>query len=1343
MADNELFALQLPPSQAVPPQATTATSMVLPPVRAADRLRHFSEEIYDTRAESHLSRFVKVLIGDAGAGQVRKRLTFARLRATLQGSHFFDLDKFYGPLFGIRRTAEELLALDPHEGLATADQWQNEMSKDASFRSRIEQLARALVYGPTPTGMELIAEAILAVDCDVFESFIQADESYQTYGELEDQYGLGTPGGFYSDMEDISYSELEGASLARISGDERRIFTVRPKRAITQSEAFDLRRVLNRIKPVDSRLVIESSGVALHEPVSIVEVVADSEHWEVISEVGTSDASSIYPIQSVTPVEQPRPPFSGYQGEAWSYNADMVGVSAYSLDMDGAPAILATERMTYVDGSTKDFPADQAILPSRMVQAGRVISDAVLVSHPYTLAEAPLGTEGLYEDLYLIPRNAGPTGLYTDGGMSVTDLANLLSRDLEPDPYQLNPASRYWVSPPRPMWDLHDEVIEVRFASERLINYLTFEVAHYPQRIVVEVYSNSEWVEVLASDVIDSIPKIIPDLAQQERTGHPLHSAPGHWLKVSTRIEQTSGSRVRIKMVRWPSAGNPIGPTRRTRDAAGRVIVEQVPYSLALRSLDVGYRVYSKADFGEVASGEVISSTRDITGALVNFRRRDLIAQSLTAEGGGTWVSEPQPVNYAVVNLYVDTRTPDDDGTIVDRWYLHPTHIGAHFTIYYSNDPAESGSNSSFFEDLSWTPIPRDFVLQKGYVHIPPTRARYWKFEFTNLSAEQYECFVPISRKVKFFPRALVEAMHRSYQSASDEVPAEWLPLMDAVRESRYSDALTSLGLLDTRNNPRQSYLPTEALYFPDLNDQQRTRDASWVYGFTPWQQGGAAPAFSVKGRHVYEETQVPHSTKVAFFVGLKEIRAYRTNWADNDDTAVYFDTYDDFRNLTPGFTWTFEPGYMRSGTAPAGEVSATSRILPSRHNVEAIQFATVQSPPIQLVPDHDFRDPALATYDWTNIDSWIKVGDAQTIYSPSDRTVINVRRVVPVNQTVTLNHTVVNPVVHPVQSYLTYEVPDETSVADSVGGLATPVMGLSDEGWAYAAVRFTSMTNLTSPLYLQIIDTADDSVLIEREITAQAGQTVEDYLSYEISDANLAVRARLVQRGKSDDAWRVHSLALFEDSIIWEFSVNGGSDWFPAQTIRNNDRGVLTFAEPGNQLRYRVRTSRTNQWVSAVKIRPWYVGRKNARSSGTQRGPNVSVYDSDLPIHEDPMFTSWKKPIPQWWYLRSQRFDLLPVEGAPTVTEYARFYGRPVSETLTEPSDSASAWVLHRRGIEERMDFFNPISDISTRIGNFSRDSADTAPADDAATSRIAFFISKPVHNSIVQSVFSQRPVG
>ena len=178
------------------------TGLLIPPQTVQARLRHFPEEVYDTSPSTHIYRLVAALVGDSGVGQLKKRMLMQRLASTLQGTHFYDLDRFYGALLGFERTVNEYLRYDPYLEPQTIEVWQGIQDRDGSYRSRVEQLAAAIQYGPRAIGMELIAEALLGIDVEISESFETADFNARSYSQVE---ALGT----YGDLEVYHYGDLE------------------------------------------------------------------------------------------------------------------------------------------------------------------------------------------------------------------------------------------------------------------------------------------------------------------------------------------------------------------------------------------------------------------------------------------------------------------------------------------------------------------------------------------------------------------------------------------------------------------------------------------------------------------------------------------------------------------------------------------------------------------------------------------------------------------------------------------------------------------------------------------------------------------------------------------------------------------------------------------------------------------------------------------------------------------------------------------------------------------------------------------------------------------------------
>lgn len=394
--DPILLSLQSPAGLPIPPGTTAVTDPVSPPPRTADVLAHFFDGLYDKSPESHLSRFLKVLLGDSGVGQLRKRYLVSRFQQVILTTHFTDLDSLYGGLFGFRRLTSEALGFDPYYDAATPEEWDEIHARDSAYRNRIEQFSRALALGATKEGLEAVSSALLGgVECTIYETYMLVDENgsnpggspppvnARTYGDVEQQYR------YYIEMQRGTYGDIEGGSgsFGRTTTQNRSEFIVRPKRQITLEETYELTRVLNRLKPAEALLTIDPEGVAVHSPVKMRAVASDSTYWEIATKVAPRDEvaaayARVAASGATTPVAQPRPAFTGYQGEAWSYNSDVSKVVSYTEDP--TQTVVATvDYQRLMRGTVAvDFTADRALMDPAAILLGRYASDGVLASAP-------------------------------------------------------------------------------------------------------------------------------------------------------------------------------------------------------------------------------------------------------------------------------------------------------------------------------------------------------------------------------------------------------------------------------------------------------------------------------------------------------------------------------------------------------------------------------------------------------------------------------------------------------------------------------------------------------------------------------------------------------------------------------------------------------------------------------------------------------------------------------------------------------------------------------------------------------------------------------------------------
>lgn len=762
----------------------------------------------------------------------------------------------------------------------------------------------------------------------------------------------------------------------------------------------------------------------------------------------------------------------------------------------------------------------------------------------------------------------------------------------------------FWSSPPRlaesaPVRD----VFEVDLSGPRLINRLAFDLAHFPQDAAVE-YSpdaTSAWQPVLdlagialTHSIADSNPPVVQSVATASG-GHPQHFGAGHWTSVDFVATPFTAARLRIVLTR------PLGRIYPTNSQGALVA-----YSLGVRSFIVGYEVLTRDDIpttdlrvGSHTEHVPFAGTRDLLGSSVAYAERETPAVNLLH--GGIWRCEPQPVSNAVVPLYIDVSV-DGAATVIERIYAEPLVSGVAVNLYYTADAATNG-----FDAVEWVPINRDFVLRRGFMRFDPVLARFIKMEFTNLAVEPYDAPGVIIREVRLFPSEMmsqhVEGRAGDAGGAGATVQSQFTTLM------RYDDFFSRPG---GATDLSAGYTPTEVFHSDDPSAAERLRNLSGFFNYTTW-QGLRAPRWPTTQTHPYVVTEVAHTQRVAFYVGLAALSVYRLDYAFDDDTDAYLDYFYDDAQIAEMSDWEQTPGDLLSLSSSA---QVTSKTLRSHTGIRAVQFATTQSPSVQLLPDDDFDsaqggEEALAV-NWGTFG----INEAPATMTPDNVYNTDVGTTVLVTRDGTTDTDPVGTGPHTwagignrYQRYgnieaagLTYadlSEPEGAPQNERMSGVINqtvvyPVLGTR----LYAAARVISARALAEPLWLQIVDSTTHEILAEVGATIPANQVVEWELPYTAAaDALLAgrtyaevegmgtyddleiltwdqvgstatqtpvsIQVRLAQRGVPNASWNIDTLSLFEESILWEFSNDDGEHWYAAPAIRNNPNGVLVFPEP------------------------------------------------------------------------------------------------------------------------------------------------------------------------------------
>jgi hypothetical protein len=686
---------------------------------------------------------------------------------------------------------------------------------------------------------------------------------------------------------------------------------------------------------------------------------------------------------------------------------------------------------------------------------------------------------------------------------------------------------------------------------------------------------------------------------------------------------------------------------------------------------------------------------------------------------GGSMTLDPTesvPANARLLSMYIKRGNPDGPDEFRRYWADHSSFVvtpeypqGKQTTdnaiLRYDPKHRTGGVDSLnpygflggpgvVYEEVSWTPIGRDYQLKKGFYEFDPTRARFFKFEFSNLIAEPYETDTPVVLTAKTFAknRGAVSALARSSADSPNTGGYGMVANVEKAVINRFDDQnrLTANGTQAVPPTTTATYLPTEAQYVKDPQGAALMAKAAPYWNFTKHQPDPTMPRHSSSGRHYYETVTVEMNMRVAYFVGLSRIVMYRLDSQIADDNDQFLELFHDAANLdfdgSDITAWSLGEGRIFTPSSLGAPLTLTSRPLNSFRAIRGLQFATTQSPPSQLLADPDFDDVSLQywrpmgdakiepdPYFNTNVGSLVKVtraGDPVTYSSMEEQGTWN-----------QIEDSDPNP-------YLpTWDTISGTIQVGAQGGIESfQTLNVSSVGKLYAAARILAPETLSTPVVLQLLN-GDGTVLAQESATTTAGQIVEWSVEYNIGTGGVPegtrlwsevealaadwdgmeavgtwndvaagaverdifdVKVQLFQNQASSDVFYVDNISVFNDAIMWEFSRDGGRTFWPVWDIRNDPNGVFLFPdgdeqEPtgGSSLLWRVTGAAPNLAVSAIKIRPWFESvmmGMPSKHTVQKGGPNLSPPDQNPDVSDDPMFKAWHGAIPQdWWHIYRQ----------------------------------------------------------------------------------------------------------
>jgi hypothetical protein len=422
---GSVLGLQTPSTQPLPPGTSTATNLISPPLQVASQLSNFPSNVYDVSPTSMLYHFMAALLGDAGTGQLLRRNMISRLQQAITSTNFYDLDSFYGALFGAQRGPSGSLPVNPATGqpvspytdLASPDGWDEIQAADAVFRERIIQLARAITLGGTVPGLLALAEAVTGVTCQIWEAWrlgagatspagrtwAQVTSAYATWSATVTQTWEAVEG-------DVPFINVNGIP-SEVVIEPRKQYSSMPAGLAEQgADMFGVLSVVEVLRPAASLVSFAPNGISTMVPLVIAGAWADSENWELTHAVTPPSASSpaysavANSYQGVNTGQlpagsyvQPRPPLSRSGSGQYSYAGEVSSAVSRAVQGFHPGRSQVTDgqnfqAVAFPRGSTTQYQAQQAVMAPGRAASARAASGVAVKCAPYSGPRVPAAT---------------------------------------------------------------------------------------------------------------------------------------------------------------------------------------------------------------------------------------------------------------------------------------------------------------------------------------------------------------------------------------------------------------------------------------------------------------------------------------------------------------------------------------------------------------------------------------------------------------------------------------------------------------------------------------------------------------------------------------------------------------------------------------------------------------------------------------------------------------------------------------------------------------------------------------------------------------------------------------
>lgn len=475
------------------------------------------------------------------------------------------------------------------------------------------------------------------------------------------------------------------------------------------------------------------------------------------------------------------------------------------------------------------------------------------------------------------------------------------------------------------------------------------------------------------------------------------------------------------------------------------------------------------------------------------------------------------------------------------------------------------GGYTPQYESMVWTPVGRDYQTHRGFMKLPPIKAKYWNLEFTDLQAEYWDIFIPTTSQVKTFPSSITNAgigVPTSDRYTVDDL-ATTVQSNLAYGSTRYNDipAFVGTGGTGTGITASEVYISTD--YSTSL--RLSTQGNAWRY--RQLHSDYSAARFSNISVHNYNIDSITPTDKIAYFVGLRQIIFCRVLGSTPQDFDVYEETFTDGSGIDSG-NWVEDfSGFISSGSSNFARSTSTN--ITTQHAIKAVQFAAQQSDAQEILPDSEFDD-----LDHLN---WNRVGDLQilgTVPSPiKEGNSLLVTREVNIGYYASIS--ALYDIYDNISNVFTFGELEAGSADTSFnGGLASQNIGAPTGGRVYAAARVIADHDFdpNNPLFVQIVDGSNGNILAETPQPIKANELEEWTAEFEIEDLGVngntwgdLIGAKVLQTysdgfARSDSS----SLGTLDSGQLWVSDFGGTSLSIASGAATASITGARSYVDTG-----------------------------------------------------------------------------------------------------------------------------------------------------------------------------------